>query len=513
MMKHAWVIFVGLMLGMEGKHLLAQDLAFSQYQNHPLLHNPAEVGLKHRGTLSLAYRRQPIASGALLSTPVLEASLALIQKNRLAPFAGLGLLILRDEAGDFLTTQGLAIALNPQFHRGFHHFSLGGQLGWFQTRFSSDNVTTDNQYRLGFFDPEADLNEAFDNLQIGFLTWHLGFRWTWTDAQGQEKAFLGLSGRNLNRAPLEFTAGQAARLPAHFQLSAGVSLPFSPRLTLAPQVRATHRADFNFATFGTWLHYNWGLYEKAQLLSAGAGLHTQGAAWVGLEWQANRYRLSLGYDLPLRDQTNVWMGNGATEIGFTLFFPPHLPKPMPPVPILDELPEVAYQPILVSLPPFSTKADKKDLPRPNQLREVQNNTQNSKVREISRDLPTEIKLLHARSVQFAFRQDTLSPAYQQYLDQVYGALQKYPEVRLVVSGHSCDIGLPEENLRLSQERANFVKTYLTRLGIAPERIIPIGLGDRLPRLPNISEGNRQKNRRVEFEFIFSPEAEEASPEE
>ncbi|GAB4395721.1 MAG: hypothetical protein OHK0053_05910 [Microscillaceae bacterium] len=500
------------MLGIEGKRLWAQDLAFSQYQNHPLLHNPAEVGLKHRGTLSLAYRRQPIASGELLSTPVLEASLALIQKKRLTPFAGLGLLVLRDEAGDFLTTQGLAIAFNPQFHWGLHHFSVGGQLGWFQTRFSSDNLTTDNQYRLGFFDPEADLNETFDNLQIGFLTWHLGFRWTWTDAQGREKAFVGFSGRNLNRAPLEFTAGQAARLPAHFQGSAGVSFPFSPRLTLAPQVRVIHRADFSFATLGSWLLYEWNHKEKPQKISAGVGLHTQGAAWLGLEWQAARYRLSLGYDLPLRDQTNVWMGNGATEIGFTLLFPPHLPKPLPPVPILDELPGVDYQPVMVSLPPFPSKTEKTNWPRRYRAEQGKEQLQSPEVQEISRDLPPEVKLLHARRVQFAFRQDTLSPAYRQYLDQVYEAMQKYSEIKLIVSGHSCDIGLPEENLRLSQERANFVKTYLTRLGVAPERIIPIGFGDRLPRLPNISEGHRQKNRRVEFEFIISPEANPASLE-
>ena len=56
-------------------------------------------------------------------------------------------------------------------------------------------------------------------------------------------------------------------------------------------------------------------------------------------------------------------------------------------------------------------------------------------------------------------------------------------------------------MKLSSKRAQTVGTYLTDKGILEERIITKGEGFALPLVPNNSDENRAKNRRVEFTIL------------
>jgi len=66
-----------------------------------------------------------------------------------------------------------------------------------------------------------------------------------------------------------------------------------------------------------------------------------------------------------------------------------------------------------------------------------------------------------------------------------------------IAGHTCDLGDAEHNMELSRERADAVKNYLVAQGVDPERLITTGYGETSPIVPNTSEEQRRKNRRVE----------------
>jgi len=71
------------------------------------------------------------------------------------------------------------------------------------------------------------------------------------------------------------------------------------------------------------------------------------------------------------------------------------------------------------------------------------------------------------------------------------------DVELAVQGHACDLGDTDYNNKLSEDRAKAVVTYLTDNGIDESRIVQImALGETDPAMPNTSEENREKNRRV-----------------
>ena len=82
-------------------------------------------------------------------------------------------------------------------------------------------------------------------------------------------------------------------------------------------------------------------------------------------------------------------------------------------------------------------------------------------------------------------------------------LQLNPKRVVRIEGYTDSTGNPEDNLRLSRERAQSVADMLVDLGVDEKRIKVIGYGDQYPVEANASERGRAQNRRVEI--VFSDE--------
>lgn len=95
-------------------------------------------------------------------------------------------------------------------------------------------------------------------------------------------------------------------------------------------------------------------------------------------------------------------------------------------------------------------------------------------------------------------------------DSVASFLINNPTYGLEITGHTDSKGTDEYNDKLSQERAQEVADYLMKKGIAKERLIVKGVGEKQPIAPNEfpdgrdNEEGRAANRRVEFK-LFSDE--------
>ena len=96
---------------------------------------------------------------------------------------------------------------------------------------------------------------------------------------------------------------------------------------------------------------------------------------------------------------------------------------------------------------------------------------------------------------------TLSAGAQQRLSSFAQTLNRYPASNLVVRGHTDAEGSTALNDRLSQERAESVRSYLISQGVAGNRISATGMGEQYPVATNASDAGRQQNRRVEIEII------------
>ena len=78
-------------------------------------------------------------------------------------------------------------------------------------------------------------------------------------------------------------------------------------------------------------------------------------------------------------------------------------------------------------------------------------------------------------------------------------LQAHPDLRLLIEGHTDDVGDAAANLALSARRAEAVRQYLlATYGIGATRLEARGFGATRPAAPNATAVGRQTNRRVEL---------------
>jgi outer membrane protein OmpA-like peptidoglycan-associated protein len=88
------------------------------------------------------------------------------------------------------------------------------------------------------------------------------------------------------------------------------------------------------------------------------------------------------------------------------------------------------------------------------------------------------------------------------LDNVAQVLLVHPEIPLVqIEGHTDDVGKPEKNKKLSQDRAESVRKYLVSKGVAENRLRAVGFGQEKPAQGNETPAGKEANRRVEFNIV------------
>ena len=108
----------------------------------------------------------------------------------------------------------------------------------------------------------------------------------------------------------------------------------------------------------------------------------------------------------------------------------------------------------------------------------------------------EVKL--KKEVHFQSDSVEVLPDSMGLLEELADLFKTKSEIRLAeVQGHTDNTGSAVYNQRLSQGRAQAVVDALVRLGVAPDRLVAKGYGADKPILPNSSEANRARNRRVQ----------------
>jgi outer membrane protein OmpA-like peptidoglycan-associated protein len=115
--------------------------------------------------------------------------------------------------------------------------------------------------------------------------------------------------------------------------------------------------------------------------------------------------------------------------------------------------------------------------------------------------PKKIETL--RAIAFAHNDDELTPDALPVLDEVAALLIKHQKEfkRVLIEGHSNNIGSEKLNLKLSLKRAQSVRNYLIRRKIPASRILVRGFGSRVPKVPYTNPDAQNINRRVEFTLV------------
>jgi outer membrane protein OmpA-like peptidoglycan-associated protein len=103
------------------------------------------------------------------------------------------------------------------------------------------------------------------------------------------------------------------------------------------------------------------------------------------------------------------------------------------------------------------------------------------------------------NISFEFNSSKLDSNSRMILDSIAKIMVSFQEIKILIKGHTSGEGSTNYNQKLSELRANAIKDYLIKKGIISDKLEAVGFGSSQPLVPDISERNRQINRRIEFE--------------
>jgi len=110
-------------------------------------------------------------------------------------------------------------------------------------------------------------------------------------------------------------------------------------------------------------------------------------------------------------------------------------------------------------------------------------------------------LVRLDNLQFEIAKAKISPESYQELDVLVSMLKESPKMVIQLEGHTDFLGNPEKNLKLSQQRVDAVKSYLTSKGIQKGRVKTKAFGGTQPLSRDNTPEAHARNRRVEMRII------------
>jgi OmpA-OmpF porin, OOP family len=118
----------------------------------------------------------------------------------------------------------------------------------------------------------------------------------------------------------------------------------------------------------------------------------------------------------------------------------------------------------------------------------------------------DVKFKLARSytldnVHFDFGKSSLRSESFPELEEVVGFLKNKEDIRIEIAGHTDNVGADADNLKLSQQRADAIRSYLLKKGIQAARVVAKGYGASQPVADNTTDNGRQLNRRTEVRIL------------
>lgn len=341
-----------------------------------------------------------------------------------------------------------------------------GWLGGFnigQTRAEIDNAQIANQLSGSGF---AMTSIAEDNRDTGFKIFG-GHKFNKNFALESGYFNLGKFGFTSTTLPAGTLTGKI-KLQG-FNLDAVGMLPVTDKFSVFGRVGAQYaQAKDSFSGTGAVVPTNPSSSKSAINYKAGLGAQYDFTDSVGLRGELERYRINDGAgshgDINMYSVGLVFMLD-KEKPAHAPVMQAAAPPPLPPVMVMAAAVAAPTPAPVMVIVPVKTKTE---------------------------------QYCSILDIQFEIKQDNIQREDKEKLAVVGTFMNKYPNTTAVIEGHTDNVGTPEYNQKLSQQRADSVVSYLTdELHVAPSRLTAVGYGITRPIADNATDEGKQKNRRID----------------
>lgn len=121
--------------------------------------------------------------------------------------------------------------------------------------------------------------------------------------------------------------------------------------------------------------------------------------------------------------------------------------------------------------------------------------------EVPKELIAKVNLA-AKNIHFETASATIKTESISDLDSIADVLLDNPTLNVYIEGHTDNVGADDDNMALSQKRADAVKAYLVGKGVDATRLESKGYGETQPIADNSTPEGRALNRRVEVKLYY-----------
>lgn len=329
--------------------LFSQDFHFSQFNENPLLINPALAGANQVMRVSIGYRDQwssvttPFTSYGLSFEARFKASnwdkvdpkRGMVFKKSAGRMAG-GITVYNDKAGDSkmgTLSTNLTYAMFFPLNKN-SRLSLGLQGGFVQRKMDDTKLIYNSQYNGYTYDSNLPSGETYSRNSFMYGDLGSGIAYTYSReerslaANDQINANVGFAAFHLTRPNQNFTNATADRLYVKYVFHG--NLVFGIKNTLmgiAPSWLIQMQGASKEITAGTMLKYyikdnsKYTGFLKRSSVGIGAYYRTGDAVITSLLIETGRFAVGLSYDVNLSKLTTVSKAKGGFEITLRMMTP------------------------------------------------------------------------------------------------------------------------------------------------------------------------------------------------
>ena len=470
---------------------LAQGFVFSNYENLKGYYNPAFNAADNLMELNALHRIQNYSNNTQLNITGVNLNRPLFNKLKTKRWGGIGLSFAKEQLSTTnsydANTLTASFAYNQQLFTN-QYLSFGTQLGFHQQSYgASDTYITGNQWVPNFgYDPSMPVGENFNTLTDSYFSAGLGFLWYMTDLKDYKKFYAGFSAFNLN-GPETQLLQEAQEVPFLYTSQLGARVIESGKHSLMLEGVGSFNDVKQVLGAGTKWTYHFEDMDPFNPFTSGevnvfARYFNEGRISLGTSVAQKNFSFAFSMDFFTQNSRQ----GIASEFGLSIIKKLNLTKHKKTV-------ETAAGYQIGTERNFDTQENVVLKPEP--VDSIEKSYQTARVEG---DFSFELSV----NFNYEFNETALNKEAKTYLDDIYYMLKSNPALKLLVTGHTDNVGSRRANKKVSTERAENVVSYLKQKGISSERMKATGAGDTEPLLPNTSDANKAKNRRVEF-LIFA----------
>lgn len=331
-MKNIIILFVSVI----ATYAVAQDAHFSQYNNSPLLLNPANAGLNNDLRASIAYRQQWRSVANPFKTAGFSFDANVTKDKYRKASLGVGIQLMNDQSGDAklsLNQGNLNISSVVRLDE-YSKLSLG-LMGGFGTRsINYSELRWESQYQNGSYNSAFNSGENLTSSSFSFMDAGAGIAWSYGKDQGYitqnngVKMTVGLSAFHFGIPKTSFVGSSDEKLNTKYIFHVRGELgKQNTNLTFIPELVFVQQGSLRVIVLGNTFRYllqegsHFTGFTKSSAISLGLNYRVKDALIASFGVDYGNFSVYMGYDITMSKLTAANKSRGGFELALKFVTP------------------------------------------------------------------------------------------------------------------------------------------------------------------------------------------------